>query len=89
MKKSIMVGMFVAILWLGCVSALRAQATVTQSEAAAPKWEYQVVTITTSNSRISQDKLNQLGKGGWELVSVQTWAGGNSGLFYFKRPLVQ
>jgi hypothetical protein len=89
MKQSIMVGMFVAILWLGFVSTLRAQAAVTQSEAAAPKWEYQVVSITTSNTRINQDKLNELGKHGWELVSVQTWAGGNSGLFYFKRPLVQ
>jgi hypothetical protein len=46
------------------------------------KWEYKIV-----EKSISDSTLNELGKEGWELISVvirATWIGH---LFYFKRPV--
>jgi hypothetical protein len=45
------------------------------------EWEYKII-----EKSISESKLNELGKDGWELVAVvvkSTWIGH---LFFFKRP---
>ena len=46
---------------------------------AATKWHYYVRPGT-----LSQDALNEIGKEGWELVSVDSSDG--EPVFYFKRP---
>jgi len=46
---------------------------------AATKWHYYV-----RQGALSQDALNEIGKEGWELVSVDSY--GDEPVFYFKRP---
>lgn len=47
------------------------------------KWEYKLVPSNLITIDIMQDKLNQLGKEGWELVAVSP-----TGAYTFKRPLI-
>lgn len=46
------------------------------------KWEYKLVPSNLAIG-IMQDKLNQLGKEGWELVAIDP-----AGPYTFKRPLI-
>ncbi len=71
--------------------------TIAQEEKAwgGQKWEYRVLRIedrrtgNTSGQRsrgsASEEKLNELGEQGWELVSVRN-DGSSQPVFYFKRP---
>ena len=71
--------------------------TIAQEEKAwaGQKWEYRVLRIenrrtgNTSGQRsrgsASEEKLNELGEQGWELVSVRN-DGSDQPVFYFKRP---
>jgi hypothetical protein len=91
MKKSILIGMPIALLCLGLIGGLTAEEPSPQLKAKPQKWEYQV--LSNPNPKDEHDQLNKLGKDGWELVSVLTWeANGNTipgYIFYFKRPLAQ
>lgn len=59
------------------------------------KWEYRVLRIedrrqsgtsgTRARGSASEDKLNELGAEGWELISVRN-DGTSQPVFYFKRP---
>lgn len=44
------------------------------------KWEYLVTQLNRETFK-DEDRLNELGQSGWELVSV------DNGIAYFKRPL--
>lgn len=60
------------------------------SNATAPRWEYQVKKLGPSASLTSQELLNQLGTEGWELVAFQPMgerAYPGEGTYYLKRPL--
>lgn len=51
----------------------------------APKWQYKSVMFTGS---FNTDKLDELGKDGWELVTLLHFGGLiESAHFIFKRPL--
>jgi hypothetical protein len=88
MNKLIVVGMLVAIFCLGVIACDRIKAQPT-------KWEYQVLNFDEpGGDDHAQDRLNQLGKEGWELVSVQAYeANGVTQNFFakvcLKRPLAQ
>ena len=66
-----------------------------ESGAKVQKWEYRVLRIedrrqsNTSGTRArgsaSEEKLNELGAEGWELISVRN-DGTSQPVFYFKRP---
>lgn len=49
------------------------------------KWEYKLIPSNTTaiDIDIMQDKLNQLGNEGWELVAISS-----TGIYTFKRPLI-
>ncbi len=83
MKKPIVVGMFLAVLFLGF-------AACEQFKTRPKKWEY---TWKYLNMPSEEAQLNQLGADGWELVAVnvsQTPAPKGFDVFYvFKRPLSQ
>lgn len=51
------------------------------------RWEYHVLFLAAARE-IGQveDALNQLGRDGWELVTVDD-AGENAKVFFFKRPI--
>jgi len=50
-------------------------------------WEYKVGTVVLGGTPSVQDRLNELGAEGWELVAVEnvTTAYGPSALYYLKR----
>jgi hypothetical protein len=49
-----------------------------------PRWEYKAVeTAAAAEEALSESDLNALGRDGWELVGVVTFAG--TVHFYFKR----
>jgi len=91
MKKSILVGMTIAVLCLGLIGVLTADVPSPQLKAKSQKWEYQVLPF--SNEQETQNQLNKAGKDGWELISVQpSEANGSTvgyGFFFLKRPLAQ
>jgi hypothetical protein len=45
------------------------------------QWEYVVLDLGYGSQKFSQDKLNELGRHGWELVTVS-----NMHLAFLKRP---
>ncbi len=49
-----------------------------------PRWQHAWISINPSE-RGDQEKLEQMGNDGWELVSVLPW-GTNVFLMFFKRP---
>lgn len=68
--------------------------TVNAQNAKLTTWEYKVIyhddrpqsgtSGTRARSGASEDKLNKLGKEGWELVAVRSGSGSEA-VFYFKR----
>ena len=90
MKKSIMVGMFIAVFCLGVVAC-------DQFKAQPTKWEYKILWGMRSTDAqlvpLAQGQLDKLGKDGWELVSVQADdVNGTTSTdvsLYLKRPLAQ
>ncbi|WP_323676507.1 DUF4177 domain-containing protein [Halorubellus sp. PRR65] len=54
------------------------------------QWEYKVVDLSTSflgkSVEDPEDRLNELGRDGWELVEDLSEASGNSQSLVFKRP---
>lgn len=52
------------------------------------KWEYLQYGVTSSNAGRIQEKLDELGLEGWELVQVTNYPSDSmySKIFYFKRP---
>lgn len=49
------------------------------------KWEYKLIpsNLIAIDIDIMQDKLNQLGNEGWELIAISS-----TGIYTFKRPLL-
>ena len=82
-------------LLLPFLAAPPTQSQGQESAWAGQKWEYRVLRIedrrqasttgTGARGSASEDKLNELGAEGWELVSVRN-DGSSQPLFYFKRP---
>lgn len=79
-----------------------AQAEEKEPNWAGQKWEYKVLRIddsrpaeagrrTSSRDGGAEEKLNELGKQGWELVSIRIDAAAarTAPIFYFKRPANQ
>jgi hypothetical protein len=54
------------------------------------RWEYKVVDLSTSflgkSVKNPEERLNELGADGWELVEDLSEASGNSQSLVFKRP---
>ena len=83
----------ICMMGIGPISTSNAQEDG-EAKWTGPQWEYLVLRIedrrrsspagTTARGSASQDKLNELGKQGWELVAVRN-DGTSEPVFYFKR----
>lgn len=73
---------------------LPSNTTLNAQDSKLQQWEYKVIhhddrpqsgtSGTRARSGASEEKLNKLGKEGWELVGVRNGAGSEA-VFYFKR----
>lgn len=52
-----------------------------------PLWEYYSTRIVDHGSRRVEEMLTELGREGWELVTIIPTTIGGSDTLYFKRPL--
>ena len=62
---------------------------IVMDKQSAVGWEYKVVKVGPSASLVSEALLNELGRGGWDLVAFQPLdqrAYPGEGAFYLKRP---
>jgi hypothetical protein len=88
MRKStfaLVIVLMVAVVWLGTQrNQPRAADDIKQS---GPQWEYRVEELNFSDRGGTKGHLNELGNGGWELITVHT-SGQNNWIAYsiFKRP---
>jgi len=82
------------IIGLVLLLSFPANTKVNAQDSKITKWEYKVMyhddrpqsgtSGTRARSGASEEKLNKLGKEGWELVSVRSGPGSEA-VFYFKR----
>ena len=89
-----LIGAAGAALLFALSSATTTIAQDSEAKWTGPQWEYRVLRIddrrrpnttgTRSRGSASEEKLNELGKQGWELVSVRS-EGNSEPVFYFKR----
>jgi hypothetical protein len=98
MKKSIVVGISMAIVCVGLFGVLMAEGTSPQPGPQPQKWEYKSVDFGFSpdfedkRTLFDKDSLSKLGRDGWELVAVQSYESKGTTVelsYYFKRPLAQ
>jgi hypothetical protein len=82
-------GAFVSGRFLTMPSAQAQQSTEVkdgQRQGSSPaRWRYLVYPVTHKEVSGIDQKLNALGRDGWELVGVNSLDGGASGVYFFKQ----
>ena len=73
----------VTFFCVGFSSCSESEAQNSNNSSASTRWEYKVI----NHDKNAENVLNDLGKEGWELVSVAPWGGSvqNNFIYAFKR----